>query len=232
MIRSHRALIIGLALLVLALSSALAVESQPATPSFLFVQNAGSGELIPVAGRPADFELVLRGVSPATIYFSDRPERIVGQLPTADFLARIGFPDDNPPNAALDLVEGEAADVLVVELRNPRYDASAGELRYSVQLLETAKGGLAEFNGRVSRTAPQRFERASLFIDDCADAKVYCYKRGGSSKVSMGSIRVGQCWSWSTASCNYCRSMSSYNDTCNDKVSACAGDCYADPTPD
>ena len=37
----------------------------------------------------------------ATIYFSDRPERIFGDLPTQEFLDTLGFTPDFPPNAAL-----------------------------------------------------------------------------------------------------------------------------------
>ncbi|MBL8250770.1 MAG: hypothetical protein JNK31_03770, partial [Candidatus Competibacter sp.] len=46
---------------------------------FLFVQNAQSIHY-------ADGKLTLKGVSPTTIMFSDRPERIAGHMATARFV--------------------------------------------------------------------------------------------------------------------------------------------------
>ena len=52
-----------------------------------------------------------------TLYFSDRPDRIVGTSPTSQFLQALGFTPDDPPNAALVLenASGET-DIAVVEL--------------------------------------------------------------------------------------------------------------------
>ena len=45
--------------------------------SFMFVQTAHSGSLVPVEGEDNRYILTLEGVSPQTICFSDRPERVV-----------------------------------------------------------------------------------------------------------------------------------------------------------
>ena len=34
--------------------------------------------------------LTLRGVTPSTLYFSDRPQRVVGHMTTADFVRPLG----------------------------------------------------------------------------------------------------------------------------------------------
>ncbi|HEU5163308.1 MAG TPA: hypothetical protein VFV54_09210 [Thermoanaerobaculia bacterium] len=220
-----RYFILAVTLLAIALP-VLAADAPARETSFLFVQNATSGELTLMKGTTDHYELVLHGVSPTTIYFSDRPERIVGDMATEKFLAGLGFPEDNPPNAALDLAEGPNADVLVLELRKPRYDSAKQELRYQVQMLQTADGGLAEFSNRKMATVPAKFERASLFIDDCSDGHVYCYRR--SDQSLMGLVTVGFCWKFGDIACHACHKMSGYNDQCNSEYSACGNDCYAD----
>jgi hypothetical protein len=226
----NRTVSIALALLLASVSLLAAEGDAPAvtapSSSFLFVQNATSGEMILVEGTDDVYSLVLRGVSPSTVYFSDRPERIVGQVPTGRFLEGLGFADDNPPNAALDLAIGNKSDIVVVELRNPRYDGNLGELRYDVQVLKTAEGALAEFSGRNVAAVPATFEGASLFIDDCADDQLYCYRRSDTKYV--GKITVGFCWSFGQIACHPCHKFSSYNDQCNSDYKVCGGDCFAD----
>ena len=45
------------------------------------------------------------GVSPQTIAFSDRPERVVGQEPMQKSLDGLGFSPENPPNAAIEITQ-------------------------------------------------------------------------------------------------------------------------------
>lgn len=106
---------------------------------FLFVQNAQSIHY-------ADGKLTLKGVSPTTIMFSDRPERIAGHMATARFVpfwskGKDSFLSD-PPNATLSVVnENKVSDVVVV-LRDP--ELKGNDLSYSVRVLEgemPAKGG-------------------------------------------------------------------------------------------
>ena len=47
------------------------------------------------------------GVAPQTIAFSDRPERIVVQAPMQQFLDGLGFSVENPPNAAIEILEAD-----------------------------------------------------------------------------------------------------------------------------
>lgn len=63
--------------------------------------------------------LTLYGLTPTTLMFSDRPDRVTGHLPSEEFLASWGEGDDifasNPPNATLSIfTEDEVHDVVVV----------------------------------------------------------------------------------------------------------------------
>ncbi len=116
---------------------------------FLFVQNAKSMTCDKASGK-----LTLLGISPVTVFFSDRPERIAGNMRTTDFVpfwseGRDSFAKDNP-NANLSVLEKDmpSADI-VVTLRSP---VLKGEnLSYEVAVLE---GNL-----------PVKGGPASLFID-------------------------------------------------------------------
>ena len=69
--------------------------------TLLFVQNAEG-----VTYR--DGRLTLDGVSPTTIFFSDRPERVAGHVTVADFLRSWSEGADSfekdPPNAVLSVL--------------------------------------------------------------------------------------------------------------------------------
>jgi hypothetical protein len=138
----------------LVMPMAMAVEVPAAAPvmaQLLFVQNAAGVE-VGTGGRT----LTLKGVSPTTLFFSDRPVRIAGHYRTEEYLQFWkGGPDSflkDPPNATLSVFEkgkDELADV-VVTLRNPR--ASGSDLTYDITVVAGAlpKSGIGP---------------ASLFID-------------------------------------------------------------------
>ena len=97
--------------------------------------------------------LTLRGVSPVTLFFSDRPERIAGNMRTAAFVPFWGEGTDSflsdPPNADLSIVEDGTLRQTVVELRDPVLEG--GDLHYTVRIV----GG----------EMPVLGEEVSLFID-------------------------------------------------------------------
>ncbi len=84
--------------------------------------------------------LTLIGVSPTTLFFSDRPKRLAGHMTTADFVqewkegkSKESFHAD-PPNAALSIfAEDKIVDIVVV-LKNPRL--AGGALVYNIDVLE------------------------------------------------------------------------------------------------
>src|SRR5207244_6517742 len=105
----------------------------------LFVQNA----------KDVTFDkgkLVLRGVNPVTVCFTDRPARLAGHMQTSKFIplwsqGKDSFLKDNP-NATLSVFNGDNVSDLVVELSNPQLSGS--DLTYDARLLEGTppiKGG-------------------------------------------------------------------------------------------
>ena len=98
----------------------------------------------------------LRGITPSTLYFSDRPQRVVGHMSTADFVDLWAIGDNSfetdPPNAVLAFLEpdADAPDDAVVVLKEPNLDG-AGDLAYSIEVLEG--------------TVPAHAGPVTLFID-------------------------------------------------------------------
>ena len=183
--RSRRAALatggVGLAIRALRRNDARAQEATPVAEAqieVLYVQVATSGSFRPQPGAGGvTHELTLEGVTPHTVWFSDRPDRLAGTVRTADFVAEPVFDVADPPNAALvaETAEGEA--IIVVELTAPRYDATAGTAVYGASVLdEEPGGGLTALAGRrTERAIPESFGPASLFVD-----KVACSPRYGS----------------------------------------------------
>jgi hypothetical protein len=170
-------------------AQATPASSTPSTDqpsgSDLFVQTFRAGTLTPLPGAAGRFTLSLQGDNGQTVYFSDRPARRVGLIPTAVLLEQLGFTPADPPNAALVAETPEGEDILVIELSNPRYDHAAGTLAYDVQLLAHYAGtGLADLAERQDDDlfAPS-FLTPHLFIDGCGK---------------------GQCWDGSVAMCVSC----------------------------
>ena len=84
--------------------------------------------------------LTLKGVSPTTLFFSDRPDRIAGHFNKNDYLktwtdGKDSF-DADPPNAVLSVFEGDKDYLLdvVVTLNNPRYQGN--DLTYDITLVD------------------------------------------------------------------------------------------------
>ena len=99
--------------------------------------------------------VILEGVTPSTLYFSDRPQRIVGHMATTDFVNLWGEGDnsfeEDPPNAVLAFLEpgNDVPDDAVIVIQAPRLEG--GQLSYSVQTLEG--------------TLPAQAGPVTLFID-------------------------------------------------------------------
>jgi hypothetical protein len=124
------------------------IVKEPEDISALFVQSAHGAEHV-------DGRIVLRSVSPSTLYFSDRPQRVVGHLHTAEF---VGFWDEgedsfkeDPPNAVLAFVAtgAQSPQDVVVTIDDPVLTGS--DLSYAATLLDG--------------TLPTRTGVCTLFID-------------------------------------------------------------------
>lgn len=227
--------------------NASAQEATPAAdddanPVFLFVQLAESGTWSPSDESPEIFLLSLTGVSSQTIYFSDRPDRIVGTMETPTFLENLGFTSINPPNAAavVHTAEGER-DVLVVELFDPVYtedfaNPGATTLVYKARVLDAYHDGGLEswYAEQDDPILPEAFEDVSLLIDDCADL-AWCYRKGATvfdPFTPIGPLPggpIGMCFTWSFNGCLPCNKTSIYNhwDICNQSYADCQGNCEA-----
>jgi hypothetical protein len=134
------------------LSSPLQAAAQPSSSQekidFLFVQTAKS-----LAFDGANGRLTLEGISPVTLFFSDRPQRIAGNMQTAVFApfwakGKNSFLSD-PPNADVSILEGGALKQVVVVLHDPVLKGD--NLSYTVKVL---KGEM-----------PARGSDVSVFID-------------------------------------------------------------------
>lgn len=93
--------------------------------------------------------LTITGVSSQTLMFSDRPERMTADAPTAKFVSfwtegKDSFEKD-PPNASVSFTADGKPDLAVVELTNPRIDGDT--LTYTIKTLE---GSLPEKGGDIS----------------------------------------------------------------------------------
>ena len=136
----------------------------------LFVQSFQAGSVAPTAGSDGRYTLTLEQGLGHTIYFSDRPDRIVGSMPTPQFLSEIGFSEGNPPNAALVVETDEGqTEVAVLELFDPGYDEPTRTATYEVAVLAEweRRGGdrFAEIDIDLAQLLPT-FGAAHLFIDD------------------------------------------------------------------
>jgi hypothetical protein len=139
-------------------ASALAATAGSLTPKFalaaddmadfLFVQTASA-----MTFDKATSKLRLQGVGGTTLFFSDRPERIAGNMKTAAFVpfwskGKDSFLSD-PPNADLSILEGSELKQVVVILEDPTLNGD--DLTYSVKVV----------NGAM----PEKGSDVSVFID-------------------------------------------------------------------
>jgi hypothetical protein len=207
---------------------------------FLFVQSFQSGSIVPTEGVEGRFTVTLDHGLDQTIYFSDRPSRDVGSLPTEEFLGGLGFQEDNPPNAAMLLETAEGAtDIAVVELFNPVYDPAGPSVTYDVAVLENWQDdidvGLRQAPADLAAVAAD-FGTAHLLIDDCpSNLEVICNGPGGGNS-SSGNFLVDSCWNYSVClPCepyghnqpDRCATQHYWTQQCNNTYDACNGGCGA-----
>jgi hypothetical protein len=100
-------------------------------------------------------KVTFHGLSPATLYFSDRPQRVAGHLTAQQFVdewdkGENSFAAD-PPNAVIAFLEegDEAPEDAIVVLKDPRLDGD--DITYGYEVLEGA--------------VPAKGESVSVFID-------------------------------------------------------------------
>jgi hypothetical protein len=116
--------------------------------------------------------LVLDGVDPHAVWFSDRPTRAAGSYSMPELITAF-FDGQKPPNAAIEFAgTGAKNDVVLVELSDPRYRAHTHRLTASVRVLPkdpssdlATDSALRAFADRHDGTYPRRFDAVTVFID-------------------------------------------------------------------
>ena len=110
-----------------------AVAADPEAVDYLLVQTAKGMTFNVSTGT-----LSLVGVSPITLFFADRPERVAGNMKTSAFIPFWSLGSDSfakvPPNADVSIIEGDTMRQVVVELQDPTLENDI--LRYKVKVLQ------------------------------------------------------------------------------------------------
>lgn len=157
-----------------ACSTPPAAEAQD--PSVLFSLTSESMRFENPAG--ANVTLVMEGVDPHTVWFTDRPARESGAIATGQLAAEWAEGetfDVTPPNAAVVLhesvsIDGETTDTLVAEVQSMSYDPASETLRADLQVLldeeaSTVEGNLSSHGDNHDYAWPAQAGAVSLFID-------------------------------------------------------------------
>lgn len=103
----------------------------------------------------SDGNLTLQGLAHSTLFFADRPQRVVGHLSSKKFVDQWGEGDnsfaDDPPNAVISFLENEDTipEEVTVVLHDPHLDDDT--LTYAVYVLDG--------------TLPAKAGPCALFID-------------------------------------------------------------------
>jgi len=210
---------------------------------------AQAGSVVP-SGTVGRYTLTLEQGLGHTIYFSDRPDRIVGSMPTPQFLSELGFSEGNPPNAALVVETDEGqTEVAVLELFDPGYDEPTRTATYEVAVLAEweRRGGdrFAEIDIDLAQLLPT-FGAAHLFIDDYdlnGDPVDFCpqgtmttcwlngRKIGDLDWFGVCEARSGRCQGTVLGQISFENNQTKWNYQCNATFSdSCGGNCVAQNT--
>lgn len=129
----RRQVLVGVAGALLVPAAVSAQDASGANADFLFVQTADS-----MAFDADQNRLSLHDVSPTTLFFSDRPERIAGNMSTEKFVpfwseGKDSFLSD-PPNADISILENGTLRQTVAVLEDPVLEN--GDLHYTVKIID------------------------------------------------------------------------------------------------
>ena len=131
--RSFIAAALAVPALPLASATAQTAKEQAKQADFLFVQTAKS-----MTFDKSTNKLTLNGISSTTLFFSDRPERIAGNMKTTAFVpfwstGKDSFLSD-PPNADISILEGDQLRQVVAVLQAPALKGDT--LTYTIKVLQ------------------------------------------------------------------------------------------------
>ena len=119
------------------------IGAKESSPIILFTQMAKSAK-VDISSDKKSGSLLLVGVHPETIWFTDRPYRNAGDISNADFISswskgKNSF-SKNPPNASLVYLYKTPDNIYeqgltVVKLNDPKYNAVQQTLQYKFKFL-------------------------------------------------------------------------------------------------
>ncbi len=130
---NRRNFLVAASAIAVAGASSIGARAEGDMADFLFVQTADS-----MTFDKATSKLTLEGVSGSTLFFSDRPERVAGNMKTAAFVpfwskGKDSFLSD-PPNADLSILEGTELKQVVLVLQDP--ELAGDKLSYTVKVID------------------------------------------------------------------------------------------------
>lgn len=149
------------------------VALPPEEVSLLFAVTGADATMRLLPGSGDRYAFAMRGADPTTVWFSDRPARLSGVLPTSGLIKQwqgFGFAAE-PPNVAITLRNSiGSTDTIVAVMRRPSFNN--GVLRATMQVLtrhqaDSLTGNLAVHGDRSDPDGiPASIGSVSVFIDD------------------------------------------------------------------
>lgn len=171
-------------------SSAASAAPSEQKVSLLYALSGSSATMTLLPGSGDRYAFTLRDADARTVWFSDRPARLSGSLPTSGLVREwsgLGFTAD-PPNVAITLHEpAGSTETIVAVMRKPTF--RAGVLRATMQVLTSEQAGSLTGNLAVHRDhhdangIPARLGSVSVFIDDAAALCIPWFKVGSRPDV-------------------------------------------------
>ena len=131
--QSRRNLVIATSALLAAGVATRTLADEDKSVDYLLVQTSKG-----LTFDTATNTLSLIDVSPITLFFADRPERVAGNMKTSAFIpfwshGKDSFAKD-PPNADVSIIEGDSMRQVIVVLDDPNLEGDI--LRYKVKVLQ------------------------------------------------------------------------------------------------
>ncbi len=131
--QTRRTMVIATSALVTAGITTRVLADDAKIVDYLLVQTAKG-----LTFDKASNTMSLIGVSPITLFFADRPERVAGNMKTSVFVpfwnqGKDSFSKD-PPNADVSIIDGDTMRQVVVVLQDPVLEGDT--LRYKVKVLQ------------------------------------------------------------------------------------------------
>lgn len=164
-------MIVSMAILLTPATAFAADSDKSVSSSFLFVQTAPGGSLVPAGDI---YRLTLNKAAPAITYFAERPSTKTGVSDFTEMVDAIFMHEYADPNAALIIDENGKQITVPMALSNPTR-ISDGTVQYDVRLL-------ASLNDRVSSAAR---------VNDVNDIRVAAIEKFGAAELFIDSSHYG-----------------------------------------